>query len=37
VEGWPVESHPRLVADTTGDGRADVVAFGDDDAYVSPL
>jgi VCBS repeat protein len=37
VDGWRVESHPRLVADVTGDGRADVVAFGDAGVYVSPL
>jgi hypothetical protein len=37
VEGWRIESHPRLLADMTGDGRADVVAFGDGGVYVSPL
>jgi hypothetical protein len=37
VDGWRVESHPRLVADVTGDGRADVLAFGDAGVYVSPL
>jgi len=27
--GWRVDRHPRLLADTTGDGRADLVGFGD--------
>jgi hypothetical protein len=27
--GWRVEKHPRFLADITGDGRADIVAFGD--------
>jgi hypothetical protein len=27
--GWRVEKHPRLVVDLTGDGRADVIGFGD--------
>ena len=27
--GWRVERHPRLLADITGDGRADIVGFGD--------
>jgi hypothetical protein len=26
---WFVDRHPRLLADITGDGRADIVAFGD--------
>jgi hypothetical protein len=33
--GWRVEKHPRFLADTTGDGRADVVGFGDAGVYVS--
>ncbi|HEX8347114.1 MAG TPA: hypothetical protein VF657_20610, partial [Actinoplanes sp.] len=33
--GWRVEKHPRLLADTTGDGRADIVGFGEAGAYVS--
>ena len=33
--GWQVDRHPRFVADTTGDGRADIVGFGDDGVYVS--
>jgi hypothetical protein len=37
VDGWRLESHPRLVADMTGDGRVDVVAFGDGGVYVSSL
>jgi hypothetical protein len=33
--GWRIEKHPRLLADTTGDGRADIVGFGDAGVYVS--
>ena len=33
--GWRVEKHPRVLADTTGDGRADIVGFGDAGVYVS--
>jgi hypothetical protein len=33
--GWRVDRHPRLMADTTGDGRADIVGFGDAGVYVS--
>src|SRR5215207_5000680 len=28
-QGWQLEKHPRLLADLTGDGRADIVGFGD--------
>jgi hypothetical protein len=31
--GWRVERHPRFLADTTGDGRADIVGFGDDGVW----
>jgi hypothetical protein len=27
--GWRVDSHPRFVADLNGDGKADVLGFGD--------
>ena len=33
--GWRVEKHPRFMADTTGDGRADIVGFGNAGVYVS--
>src|SRR5918998_1042863 len=33
--GWRVDRHPRFLADLTGDGRADVVGFGDAGMYVS--
>ena len=33
--GWRVDMHPRFMADTTGDGRADIVGFGNDGVYVS--
>ncbi len=34
-QGWRVDQHPRLLADLTGDGRADIVAFGNDGLWVS--
>ena len=33
--GWRVEKHPRFLADTTGDGRPDIVGFGDQFVWVS--
>ncbi|WP_329230599.1 hypothetical protein [Streptomyces canus] len=33
--GWRVDKHPRFLADVTGDGRADIVGFGDAGAFVS--
>jgi hypothetical protein len=33
--GWRVERHPRFLADLTGDGRADIVGFGDAGVWVS--
>ena len=33
--GWRTDMHPRFMADTTGDGRADIVGFGDAGVYVS--
>ena len=33
--GWRVDRHPRLLADLTGDGRADIVGFGDDGVWVA--
>jgi len=35
-QGWRVEAHPRLLADVTGEGRADIVGFGDAGVLVSP-
>jgi Astacin (Peptidase family M12A)/FG-GAP-like repeat len=32
---WRVEKHPRFLADLTGDGRADIVGFGDAGVWVS--
>ena len=32
---WHVDRHPRFLADVTGDGRADIVGFGDDGVWVS--
>ena len=28
-QGWRVDKHPRFLADITGDGKADIVGFGD--------
>ncbi len=33
--GWRVERHPRMLGDVNGDGRADIVGFGNAGAYVS--
>ena len=33
--GWRVDKHPRFLADVTGDGRADIVGFGNDGVYVA--
>ena len=33
--GWRVDQHPRFLADLTGDGRADIVAFGNDGVWVA--
>ncbi|MGH3566763.1 MAG: FG-GAP repeat domain-containing protein, partial [Pseudonocardia sp.] len=33
--GWRVDRHPRFLADVTGDGRADIVGFGDAGVWVS--
>jgi hypothetical protein len=35
AQGWGIDAHPRFLADITGDGRADIVGFGDDGVYVS--
>jgi len=33
--GWRVEQHVRLLADLTGDGKPDIVGFGNDGIWVS--
>lgn len=33
--GWRVDRHPRFLADVNGDGRADIVGFGDAGVYVA--
>ncbi len=33
--GWRVKQHPRFLADMTGDGRADIVGFGNGAVWVS--
>ncbi|GAB3171460.1 FG-GAP repeat domain-containing protein [Telluribacter humicola] len=32
-QGWRVNQHPRFLADLTGEGRADVVGFGNDGVW----
>ena len=34
-QGWRVEKHPRFVVDITGDGKADIVGFGDAGVWVA--
>lgn len=34
-QGWRVEKHVRLLADVNGDGRRDIVAFGDDGVWLA--
>ncbi|MFG2349740.1 FG-GAP-like repeat-containing protein [Streptomyces phaeochromogenes] len=33
--GWQADKHPRFLADTTGDGRLDIVGFHDDGVWIS--
>ncbi|MFE1943216.1 FG-GAP-like repeat-containing protein [Streptomyces massasporeus] len=33
--GWLADQHPRLLGDTTGDGRLDIVGFHDDGVWIS--
>jgi hypothetical protein len=33
--GWRIERHPRFLADLRGNGRADIVGFGDAGVYVA--
>ncbi|MBZ5711076.1 FG-GAP repeat domain-containing protein [Nannocystis pusilla] len=33
--GWRVDKHPRFLADVDGDGKMDVVGFGNDGVFVS--
>jgi hypothetical protein len=35
--GWRVEQHPRFLSDTTGEGRSDIVGFGNAGVWVSRL
>jgi phospholipase C len=34
-QGWRVDRHPRFVADLTGDGKADLIGFGEDWVWVA--
>ncbi|WAS95936.1 FG-GAP repeat domain-containing protein [Nannocystis punicea] len=34
-QGWRVERTPRVVGDVNDDGRADIIAFGDDGVFVA--
>jgi hypothetical protein len=33
--GWRVDAHPRFLADVNGDGKQDIVGFGDAGVYVA--
>ena len=33
--GWRTDQHPRFVVDLTGDGKADIVGFGDDGVWTA--
>jgi hypothetical protein len=33
--GWRVKKHPRFIADLTGDGRGDIIGFGDAGVYAA--
>ncbi|WP_370617289.1 FG-GAP repeat domain-containing protein [Mumia sp. Pv 4-285] len=35
-QGWSVATRPRLVADVSGDGRADLVGFREDGVLIAP-
>jgi phospholipase C len=34
-QGWRLDRHPRFVADLTGDGRGDLIGFGDDGVWTA--
>lgn len=34
-QGWRVEKHPRYVVDLNGDGKSDIIGFGDAGVYVA--
>ncbi|MDD5323450.1 MAG: FG-GAP-like repeat-containing protein [Methylococcales bacterium] len=34
-QGWRIDQHVRLLADVNGDGRKDIVGFGDDGVWLS--
>ncbi len=34
-QGWRVEKHPRYVADLNGNGKADIIGFGDDGVWTA--
>ncbi|GAA0319231.1 hypothetical protein GCM10009087_31940 [Sphingomonas oligophenolica] len=34
-QGWRIDLHPRFLADITGDGRPDIVGFGDDGVWTA--
>jgi len=34
-QGWRVDQHPRFVVDLTGDGKADLVGFGNDGVWTA--
>jgi hypothetical protein len=34
-QAWRIANHPRFIADINGDGRRDVVSFGNDGVWIS--
>ncbi|MDR4468235.1 MAG: carboxypeptidase regulatory-like domain-containing protein [Nitrospira sp.] len=34
-QGWRVDQHPRFLVDLTGDGKADIVGFGNDGVWTA--
>ena len=34
-QGWDVKKNPRMMGDVNGDGRDDIIAYGNDGVYVS--
>jgi hypothetical protein len=35
AQGWQVDKHPRFLAELTGDGKADIIGFGEAGVYVA--
>jgi hypothetical protein len=35
AQGWQVDKNPRMISDVNGDGRSDIVGFGNSEVYVA--